>query len=61
MALDKYRVYIDSTIPSYLVARPSRVPLANPRTRPKIEQVCRDAGYSPPRIESPKAILEELS
>lgn len=157
---DKYRVYIDSTIPSYLVARPSRVPqtmewqritrefwrdnrfefilsdlvvaeisigdrnqatdrlqaiegltvvdaldleralarkliaekaipeialpdavhvavasiqsipylatwnfahLANPRTRPKIEQVCRDAGYSPPRIQSPKAILEELS
>lgn len=33
--------------------------LANPRTRPKIEQICRDAGYSPPRIDTPKAILEE--
>ncbi len=27
----------------------------------KIERICREAGYSPPRIESPKAILEELS
>lgn len=35
--------------------------LANPHTKPKIEQICRDEGYSPPRIQSPKAILEELS
>lgn len=35
--------------------------LANPRTIPKIEQICSDAGYPPPRIQSPKAILEELS
>lgn len=35
--------------------------LANPHTRPKIEQICRDAGYAPPRIQSSKAILEELS
>ena len=35
--------------------------LANPHTIPKIEQICREAGYSPPRIASPKAILEELS
>ncbi len=35
--------------------------LANPRTIPKIEQICSDAGYSPPRIQSPEAILEELS
>lgn len=35
--------------------------LANPQTRPKIEQVCHDAGYPPPRIDSPEAILEELS
>ena len=35
--------------------------LANPHTKPKIEQICRDAGYAPPRIQSPKAILEELS
>lgn len=33
--------------------------LANPHTRPKIGQVCRDAGYSPPRIDTPEAILEE--
>lgn len=35
--------------------------LANPRTRPKIERICGEAGYSPPRIQSPKAILEEFS
>jgi len=35
--------------------------LANPHTIPKIEQICREAGYPPPRIASPKAILEELS
>ena len=35
--------------------------LANPQTRPKIEQVCHEAGYPPPRIDSPEVILEELS
>ena len=35
--------------------------LANPHTIPKIERICREAGYSPPCIASPKAILEELS
>ena len=35
--------------------------LANPHTIPKIERICREAGYAPPRIASPKAILEELS
>ena len=34
--------------------------LANPHTRPKIERICRNAGHSPPRIDSPKAILEGL-
>ena len=33
--------------------------LANSNTRSKIEQVCRNAGYSPPRIDTPEAILEE--
>jgi len=33
--------------------------LANVNTRSKIEQVCRDADYSPPRIDIPEAILEE--
>ena len=37
-----------------------RVYLANPRTRPKIEQICREAGYVPPYIGSPQAIMEEL-
>ena len=32
--------------------------LANPHTRLKIEQVCREAGYSPPRIDSPMVILQ---
>ena len=34
--------------------------LANAYTRPRIERVCRDTGYSPPRVDSPKAIMEEL-
>ena len=33
--------------------------LANAYTRPKIEQVCSTAGYSPPRVDSPKVIMEE--
>ena len=32
--------------------------LANPHTRLKIEQVCREAGYSPPRIDSPVVISQ---
>ena len=35
--------------------------LANPRTLPKIEQICHEVGYQPPRIDSPEGILEELS
>ncbi|RKU38490.1 hypothetical protein C6496_06695 [Candidatus Poribacteria bacterium] len=35
--------------------------LANANTRSKIEQVCRDAGYAPPRIDTPEAILEETN
>lgn len=35
--------------------------LANPRTLPKIEQICQDVGYRSPRIASPEGILEELS
>ena len=34
--------------------------LANAYTRPKIEQVCRNAGYSPPRVDSPKMIMEKI-
>ncbi len=34
--------------------------LANLNTRLKVEQVCRDAGYSPPCIETPEAILEGI-
>lgn len=34
--------------------------LANAYTRPIIERVCREVGYSPPRVDSPKAIMEEL-
>lgn len=32
--------------------------LANPHTRSKIEEVCREVGYSPPRIDSPAVILQ---
>lgn len=34
--------------------------LANTYIRPKIDRACRDAGYSPPHVDSPKAIMEEL-
>lgn len=34
--------------------------LANPHTRPKIERICRGAGYQSPCIDSPKAILEKF-
>ena len=33
--------------------------LANLNTQSKVEQVCRDAGYLPPRIDTPEAILEK--
>ena len=33
--------------------------LANSNTRSKVEQICHNAGYSPPRIDTPEAILEE--
>lgn len=35
--------------------------IANPRTKPKIELACRNAGYSPPCIDTPQTIMEELS
>lgn len=35
--------------------------IANPRTKPKIERACLNAGYSPPRIDTPQAIMEALS
>lgn len=35
--------------------------LANPYTRPKIEQVCRNAGLAMPCIDTPATILEKLS
>ena len=34
--------------------------LATADTRSKIEQVCCDVGYSPPRIDTPEAILEAI-
>ena len=35
--------------------------LANPRTIPKIQRICHDAGFSTPCIDTPEAIMEELS
>ena len=37
------------------------VHLANSNTRSKIERICHHAGYSPPRIDTPEAILEETN
>ena len=34
--------------------------LANLQTRPQIERICSNAGYPPPYIDSPKAILEKF-
>ena len=62
---ERHQVYIDATVPSYLVAPPSPdlkiaewQRITRPHTRLKIEQVCREAGYSPPRIDSPMVILQ---
>ncbi len=35
--------------------------LANANTRSKIERICQDEGYSPPRIDTPEAILEAIN
>ncbi len=35
--------------------------LANPHTQPKIQQVCHDAGFSTPCIDTPEAIMEDIS
>ena len=62
---ERPQVYIDATVPSYLVAPLSRdLKIAEWQritclhTRLKIEQVCREAGYSPPRIDSPMVISQ---
>ena len=34
--------------------------LANPHIRPEIERFCSNTGYTPPLIDSPKAILEKF-
>ena len=35
--------------------------LANPRTLPKIQQVCHNAGFLTPCIDTPEVIMEEIS
>ena len=46
--------YLDVSLEEY------QVDALNAYTRPRIEQVCREAGCSPPRVDSPKVIMEEL-
>jgi len=62
VTLMKCTVYIESSIVSYLTARPSndiRV-AANQNTtmRPKVEAVCRLHGYEPPVICTPQELME---
>ena len=46
---ERHQVYIDATMWNF-------THLADPHTRLKIEQVCHEAGYSPPCIDSPVVI-----
>jgi hypothetical protein len=46
------RVYLDTTVISYLAARASRLAYAR-----KIGAVCRDAGYEPPVICTPEELM----
>lgn len=58
----KDSVYIETSIISYLAARPSRdltvaAHHANANKRPTIENICRTAGHHPPIICTPEELL----
>lgn len=59
----KPRVYIETSILSYLTALPSRDVMQAARQqltmRPRIEAICRDHGFPPPVICTPDELLPQ--
>ena len=58
----KSRIYVETTVISYLTALPSTwncTHIANAAIRGKIERTCRDMGLEPPIICTPEELTEE--
>jgi hypothetical protein len=53
------RVYIESTIPSYIVARPPRDLLQAAPIMTRLRRLVEEAGYPLPAICTPEELMEE--
>jgi len=49
-------VYIETSVISYLVARPSNI--ANAVTIPRVNAICRSHGFEPPLIYTPQEFMD---
>ena len=53
----KARVYIETSVVSYLAARPSRDLIVAAHQVLTLKRICRDSGYAPPRICTPAELM----